>query len=576
MKRLDDGKRWVIAPTDPAVVARVASACALPLPIAAVLVSRGYAEPAAVEAFLDARLSGLADPLALPGMGAAAERILSALEHHEPVVVFGDYDVDGISSTALLVLVLREMGGQVEPFLPHRVDDGYGLGVEALEKCRTAHKPRLIVTVDCGTGSVEAVEEATKQGVDVVVTDHHEAGGPVAPAVAVVNPKLGSDEGPWILAGVGVAFKLCHALLKMAREKGLDIPDVDLRHYLDLVALGTVADIVPLTGENRALVRRGLERLNRTDSLGLRALVRAAGITDTLEAHHVGYMLGPRLNAAGRLGDAQLALDLLLTNDPGTAESIAGQLDKTNRERQAIERETSDAAVVELDQRFDPEKHFAVVVARKGWHPGVVGIVASRLCERYGRPAIVIACDEEGKGKGSCRSIEGFNIADALGECSDLLLRCGGHAMAAGLEVDVAQLDAFTARFNEVAAASLRGKDLRRTLRVDAWIDLAEADEALLSGMARLRPFGHGNPGPIWGVRGVRVVSSPRILKEKHVKFTVASGSVERECIGFGLGHREIGEGLLDLAFQLNMNHFRGRDTLQLSLKDFRPQGEEG
>ena len=567
-------KIWRAAAADGESASRLAAELDLPLPLAMVLIARGHADAASAERFLNPRLSDLSDPLILPGMSAAVERIWSAIDRKEPIVIFGDYDADGISSTALMVRVLGSLGAKVVPFLPHRIDDGYGLAAETLQRCIENHHPKLVVTVDCGTNSVEAVLMARSSGIDVIITDHHEPSGEVAPALAVVNPKCGQNDDLKVLSGVGVAFKLCHALVKAARGTGRPEAALDLRNHLDLVCIGTIADIVPLTGENRIFCRHGLALLRRTNLVGLRALIEVSGIKGELDAYHVGFLLGPRLNAVGRLGDAQASLELLLTEDADRARELAQQLDRTNRERQDVEAQIVKEAMAEIDSFFKPEEHFGLVIAREGWHPGVIGIVASRLSARYRRPTVVIAIDETGECRGSCRSVEGFNLVENLALCSTLLIRFGGHAMAAGLGVERRLIEAFRKRFNEVAAEALRTADLRPVQNIDAWVDLREADERLMTGLDRMRPFGFGNPTPVWAARGVRVVGQPRVVGGKHLKMALASGGTQREAIAFGAGDRQLPVGPIDVAFQLQRNSYQGRDTLQFNVQDFRTGGE--
>ena len=562
---------WRTVAADDTQAGELARLRDIPRPIARVLVARGLVQSDAADRFLNPRLSDLGDPFLLPDLNPAVDRIWQAIRQQEPVVVFGDYDVDGVTSTALLVQVLRQLGARVQPFLPHRVEEGYGLSVEALARCLDEYHPRLIVTVDCGTGSVAAVREASRQGVDVVVTDHHAPGPERAPAVAVVNPKLGAPEALQVLAGVGVTFKLCHGLLKRGREAGqAGVDQLDLRKHLDLVALGTIADIVPLTGENRILARHGLRQINQTESAGLRHLIAVAGINGPVDAYEVGFRLGPRLNAAGRLGDAQQALELLLGGTEDRLRELAVKLDATNRDRQAVEAAMVEEAMADVDAAFDPDTTFGMVAARPDWHPGVVGIVASRLVQRYHRPAVVLGLGDEG-GRGSCRSIEGFDMVAALAECSGLLKKYGGHAMAAGLEIESDHVEAFRKLFNQVAAERLRGQDLRPLQRVDAWMDLAEADDRLWNGLEQLRPFGVGNTTPVWASSGVRVVGRPRLVGKGHLKLMVAAGGVQREAMGWGMGDREVPEGALDICYQLKRDSYLGQDKVVLILQDFRP-----
>lgn len=543
----------------------LAASLGIPGPLAGLLAARGLAEPDAARRFLNPRLDNLTDPTDLPDMAKAADRILRAVRGRERIAVFGDYDCDGITATALLTRCLRELGAEVKPFLPLRLEEGYGLGVDALTRCLEAHQPRLVITVDCGTGSVAAVRAAAENGVDVVVTDHHEPAGDIAPAAAVVNPKLGAGGDPANLAGVGVAFKLAWAL---ALRAGADLRRVF--RYLDLVATGTVADVVPLTGENRILVHYGLAQINREPLPGLQALVEAAELKDAVGEYHLGFAIGPRLNAAGRLGDAQAALELLLGDDPESLLPLARQLDRGNRERQKIETDILEEALQDV-AALDLEKHAGLVLARRGWHPGVIGIVASRVVQRFGRPVLMIALNEDGSGRGSGRSIEGFNLVENLAECRDLLVRFGGHAMAAGLELEEKNLAAFREAFNRRVAEAIPPEQLRPVQRIDAWIDLADADERLFEGLQALRPFGCGNPRPVWAASRVRVLGQPRILKEKHLKMRLVAGSAQREAIGFNLAGQPLPDGPIDIAFTLDMNSWNGRETLQLKLEDFRP-----
>jgi single-stranded-DNA-specific exonuclease len=565
-------KVWRTAAVDEAAAARLAGDLSVPLPFARLLASRGVAERDAADAFLNPRLKSLSDPGDLPGMPAAAEAVWAAIAAERRIAVYGDYDVDGVSATALLVRAFRALGAVVEPFLPLRLEDGYGLTPDTVERCIELHRPSLIVTVDCGTNSADAVGRAREKGVDVVITDHHQSSGEPAPAVAVVNPRLAPPGRAWSdLAGVGVAFKLAHAVLKLARDAGRPGADaVDLRDFLDLVALGTVADCVSLTGENRVLVRHGLDVIRRAPSIGIRALMQVVSLKEDPDAWHIGFLLAPRLNAAGRLGTAEDALNLLLASDAERAAALARDLDRANRERQELEQAIVASAMERIDANYDPARDFALVVADPGWHPGVIGIVASRLVARYNRPAVVIALDGEGGGRGSCRGIESVDLAAALRDCSALLGRCGGHAMAAGLDIEANRVDEFRTRFNSVIAARVNGRVPPPVLPVDSWMTLDEADEGLLDCIERARPCGQGNPAPVWAVRDVEV-ETWQIMKEKHVRVRVRQGAAVCSAVGFNFAARGRPEGRIDIAFELRRNTWNGRSSLQLQLRDFRP-----
>jgi len=547
----------------------------IPRPLAVVLKGRGFSTPDDVNDFLTPRLSSLSDPFELPCMDEAVTRIHKALSTGEKIAVFGDYDADGVTSAALLVSVLERLGANVGTFLPQRIRDGYGLTPGALSHCIDEHSPSLVISVDCGTTSVEAVKAASEAGVDIVVTDHHEASHDIAPAVAVVNPKLGESRQGELLAGVGVAFKLCHALLKREIEDGnADKPRIDLREYLGLVAMGTVCDIVPLHGENRVLVHHGMRQLNDgPNSVGVKALRKVSGAQDRLQCYHLGFLLGPRLNAVGRLGSAMPALELLTTTDATRAASLAEELNAANADRKTIEKSILEDAISELESEFDETLSFGLCAGRETWDLGVVGIVASRLCRKYNRPSVVVAFDANGEGRGSCRSVQNVDLVEVLGGCSDLLESYGGHSMAAGVALTRDRMPAFKARFNELCAERLRGTDMRPVQKVDAWLkNLGEADSRLYEGLERMRPFGCGNPSPVWGVKHVRCVGQPRRVGADgaHLKLTLASGGTQMDAIGFGMGDIDLPDGAMDALFELDENRFRGNVSLQMRLKDLR------
>ena len=443
------GKRWVqAAPTLEAL--ELARLLDLHPQIASLLWQRGYRDPEQVRAFLDPRLQSLGDPFRLTDLRRAAERIHLAIAAREKMVVFGDYDVDGITSCALMGRILRRLGGEVETFLPLRMEEGYGLSQEGVERCVEQHKPAVLIAVDCGTTAVKQVAWLRQRGIDVIIIDHHALPPELPAAHALVNPQRDMNQNgagkPDYLASVGLVFKVCHGLLKLAGEGN---GRIDLRDYLDLVAIGTVADIVPLVEENRILVRRGLRQLEHSLWPGLRALIEVSQVSFPVTAQDVGFRLGPRLNASGRLGDAMLSLRLLLTDDRDEANHIASELNQSNRERQAVEMETFLQAEALMQETYDPARDWGIVLAGRNWHWGVIGIVASRLQKRYHRPTIVIGLNDEGVGKGSGRSIEGISIVKALQDSAGLLELFGGHDMAAGLNIRAERIDAFRAAFNQ-------------------------------------------------------------------------------------------------------------------------------
>src|SRR6266550_5451572 len=438
--------------------------------IARLLLRKGFHSAEEVENFLRPRLNSLSDPFLLPQMETAVSRVLDALDRHQRMVLFGDYDVDGVTSLALLDEILRAYGGAPELFLPLRMEEGYGLSRESIERCLEKHRPQLLIAVDCGTSSVAEVADLNKRGVDVIILDHHELKSEVPDCVAIVNPKT-APCGTEYLCSVGIVFKVCHALLKTR-----PLPGFDLKSKLDLVALGTVADIVPLAGENRVLVQRGSLEIARTSRIGLRRLMQIAGVHPPILPDDIGYRLGPRLNAAGRLSTAEKSLRLLLTHDESEATALAAELDQNNRERQDVEKQIFDAAIEKIENEFDASRDAAIVSGARGWHPGVLGIVASRIARRYHRPTIVVGFDENGLGKGSGRSIEGLNMVAALTHCAEGLDKFGGHEMAAGLALREENFDLFAEGFRKAARELLSDEALQPCVRLDHELAFTEID----------------------------------------------------------------------------------------------------
>lgn len=563
--------RWELPePVDEGRVRVLSQELSLPLDLCRILVARGHGEPEEARTFLRPRVESLPEPGSLRDLTRAVERIQTALDSGEQILVHGDYDVDGICAAALLTRWLRRLGGRAEAFVPHRLRDGYDLGEGGLRRARECGAS-LLVTVDCGIVAHQAVQAARDQGLDVIVTDHHAPGTELPQALAVVNPNRADDDsGRGVLCGAGVAFQLCRAL---AEARGFPLESV--LEDLDLVALATVADLVPLEGENRVLVRTGLRALERTRKPGLRALLDVCGMEGRPEAGRVGFTLAPRINAVGRMEDAAQALELLLTDDPDVARRLAEIADGVNRTRQEEDRRTLDEALAQLEGTFDPERDWGVVLAGEGWHPGVIGIVASRVVERVHRPVVMVALDGE-SGRGSARSIPGLHLRDALARCGEHLGRFGGHAAAAGMDVARDRLDAFRTAFNRTVREVLDPERLRPRLRIDAECDPGSVTLELADRLRHLGPHGIGNPRPVFLAREL-TVEGAREVGKGHLKMRLEGGGRTLEAIGFSMVDRfppvEWGEGRVDAVFQLTVNDYRGRRTPQLKLLDLRRGG---
>ena len=539
------------------LVDSLARALGIPPTLASLLVQRGLDGPEQARRFLKPTLEALAPPTALAGLADAVELISGTVRRGDGILVHGDYDVDGQCATALLTRALTAAGARVTPFVPHRLRDGYDLGPAGVAAAQAAGA-RLIVTCDCGITAVDAVREARAAGIDVVVTDHHLPGPRLPDAAAIIDPQRPDDRsGLTQLCGAGIAFKLVQALVP-----ALGLPANLPFHFLDLVALATVADIVPLTGENRVLVRNGLKLIPESRWAGLRALLRVTGLEGReIRAGQVGFILGPRLNAAGRVGEAADGLRLLLTDREDEATALATRLERLNSERQALDQRMLDEAITQVEQERDPARDTALVLASERWHPGVVGIVASRLVERYGRPAFLIALDGD-IGKGSGRSISRFDLHAALHRCGDLLERYGGHRMAAGLTLRRDRLEPFRERFTEVAREQLAAEDLGPEQRIDLVLDLGTVSDELERLCRHLEPCGMGNPGPIFGVRQVRLEGARRV-GQGHLRAVLADADGRLSAIGFGWADRAPASPQVDVAFRLEQNEWQGRLSLQ-------------
>ncbi len=566
--------QWEIASPDPVATETLVTALGVSPLLAQCLVNRGVIDPDGGARFLEPRLKQLADPFLLPNMRVAIDRLFKAREAGQTITIFGDYDVDGITSTALLKISLENLGWKIRHYLPHRMDDGYGLSREAVEKCLEDCANTVFLAVDCGSTNTESITWLREKGVDVLVLDHHQVVDPMPPALAIVNPQLAADGEPCFreLCSAGLAFKLLHAVVKEGRDRDDEaMADFDVRPYLDFVALGTIADQVPLTGENRILVDSGLKILNETDRPGLIALKEVALTKVEVGVYEVGFQLGPRLNAAGRLESANAALDLLLAPDADTAKRLARDLDEQNKERQNTQKEITDHLIDGLRLRFDPEKDFAIVEGQAHWHLGVVGIVAGRVKDEFYRPAIVLGGDANLL-RGSGRSVQGFDLAAALRKCDDLLIDHGGHAMASGLTMDPGKLDAFRRRFNQVAREHMEGVVSKPTLRIDAETTLYDLTMARLRELESLQPTGQANPAVQLIIRNLELQCPPFRMgqDQRHAKLHVTDGALTTEAVMWNVPEGETPEGRFDLVAAPSINKFRGRTSVQLKVLDWR------
>jgi len=532
--------------------------------IARLLQRKGLLNDQQATDFLRPRLRQLSDPFLLPNMRAAVDRILRAISEQERIVLYGDYDVDGVTSLALLNEMLVAYGATPSLFLPSRMEEGYGLSAEGIERCWQAHNPQLFIAVDCGTSSCTEIAEVRARGADVIVLDHHEPKTALPDCVALVNPKVSGASAFGYLCSVGIVFKLCHALLKTR-----PLPDFDLRRRLDLVALGTVADIVPLEAENRILVHHGMREIASRRLLGISELLNVAAIGSPILAEHIGFRLGPRLNAAGRLTTAEKALRLLLTRDTAEASALAAELDGQNRERQNVEREIVLQAEAKIADGSLGEAA-AIVLGDRSWHPGVLGIVASRVARSYHRPTIIVGFDEAGVGKGSGRSIPGLSLVATLGQCADHLEKFGGHEMAAGLTIHEEKFPEFAAAFQKACAAILSQEQLEPTLHLDDELALNDLNWNLLRWHELLQPFGQGNLQPLFFARAVVPVAPPQTLKEKHLVLRLRQNGQFRRAIFFGGAEQALPKPPWDVAFRINSDEYEGEIRLQMQVEAIR------
>jgi len=610
LPKIQQGTAWEVKDTDSIITKHLSEV--YPVAFAKIMCNRGLYEVSAVEDFLHCALGNLPQhKIEESSFCNAADRILAAIRNNEKIVVYGDYDVDGVTSTALVTEVIRELGGEADYFIPNRLTDGYGLSAKRIKEMAD-RGVKLVITVDCGINAMEEVELLKERGVDCIITDHHEpkfdpkadlftASGLrsfVLPnAYSVINPKIdgsgsgnAEDSGYYNLAGVGVAFMLCWCLvLRAGKSKMKKAAEVDLKNSLDLVALGTIADVVPLYGQNRIFVKYGLNVLKNTRRPGLKKLIEKTRSYDCT-VKDVTFSLAPRLNAPGRVTDASSAVELMLTKDAAMGEVLVDELEEANRERQRVEKETFRKAQSAFEKSLPQElaelpkvpgglhavaenAPNVIVVAGENWNPGVIGIVASRMVERYGLPTVIIAM-QDGVGKGSCRSCGSFHMFDALRRCDDLLETYGGHRIAAGLSVKKENIDKLRDALDRLALEAKDSKPAQAALEIDAEVTLEDLTEELVDLIALCEPHGASNPEPLLVVRNVKLADEPQTIKNKHLKFTVVQKGTYRQVFAFNWKDRlyEL-ESLpqFDMVFYPYINNYRDHSSIELQLVDIKP-----
>ena len=555
-------------PYDAEVIKEMVKQLHVPHSIARVLYNRGIVEIEDVRRFLRPETDFLHDPFLLKDMDLAVDRLILALREHEKILIYGDYDVDGITAVSILYLFLKDLGGLVSFYIPDRATEGYGISSAGIEEAH-GRGCSLIVSVDCGITSVDEVELAKKYGIDVIISDHHEPGEQLPDALAVIDPKQAECSYPFTeLAGVGVAYKTAQGLIQK-----LELDSGYIEKYLDLVAIGSAADIVPLVKENRVFVKLGLDKLNRDGLDGVVTLIETAGFRPgRIDVGQIVYGLAPRINAVGRLGNASPAVELLVTRNHLRALKIARVLEEENRRRKRIDTRTLNEALEKMTTEYNPDTDRVIVLAGEDWHPGVIGIVASRIIERFYRPTVMITI-ENGIGKGSARSIPNFDLHSALKSCSDLFLQFGGHKYAAGFTIKAGSIAEFKNRFNEVAINILQPDDLIPKIKIDDEIVLDIVTPELIRMINLLAPFGPGNACPLFVSYGLTVVGEPRIVGHNHLKFRVNQNNVVIDAIAFNRGEdieRLRKTPVIDLAYNIEENNWMDRKNIQLKVKDLR------
>lgn len=575
-------KNWVFRQHDEHQVSELEAAASIPPVVAKLLVQRGITSLEDVRSFLDVKLTGLRDPEELPGALEAAQLIYTAAKDGKRIIIYGDYDADGMTGTSIFYRCLKLIGADVGYYVPNRMEEGYGLNTEAIDRL-ASQGAEFLITVDCGIASVDEVAHAKQLGLQLVVTDHHQYGETLPGADMLVHPSLPDSDYPFAgLCGSAVAFKVAWSICKLASDADKVSPR--LREFLltavGIAAIGTVADVVPLLDENRVIVTHGLISLKQRPPEGLKALMRVAGSDkkQTLGSEDIGFAIGPRLNAAGRLGQAQLGVELLTTDDPDRAISLAEYLDQLNKNRSSLERSVYLAATKQIKENFDPENDPALVLAGQGWHPGVIGVVAGRIAEKYHRPTVIIALDQVGvkPGSGSGRSAGMIDLHKAFGECTEYLLKHGGHAAAAGLTIEEKQVAAFRSAFCDVAQQMMDEQDRQAEVIIDAEVPLSQLTLQTVQQVEQLAPFGSKNPRPVLCASGVEIADGPKRMGggDRHMTVKFKQHGVTIRAVGFGHGDwvepLDQIDGPIDIAFKPVINEFRGRRNVEVHLEDWR------
>lgn len=559
-------KHWIVEKENPKLREKITKTLGISSVTAQVLINRGVKSETEAELFLKSTLFDLPSPYLLKGMDKAINRVKTAIENREKIAIYGDYDVDGVTATALFFTFLKSLDADIIYYNPDRLKEGYGVNLEAIKKLKSENVS-LIISGDCGITAWKEVEEAKKLKVDFIVTDHHKPPEILPDAVSVLNPLQPGCLYPGKeITGVGVIFNLVIALRRALRDSGFfKNKEPNLGDYLDLVALGTVADCAQLTNVNRIFVREGITRMLKPKRIGMRALKEVSGIRDVVNCFDIGFKLGPRVNASGRLNSAGVAVELLICEDLTKARELANILSQENSRRQGIEEKILQNAISQVDLNPEFLASNCLVLASPEWHPGVIGIVASRIVERYGKPAILIAIGEGGIGKGSGRSVEGVNIYAALSECQDLFEQFGGHELAAGISIREENIDEFRKRFHKAVERS--DGDFISKLKIDKVIDLAEVTESLISELDLIAPFGIGNPEPVFLAKSVEVVSK-QLRKDKHLSLRLRCGDRAYDAVWFNLREPVNVPGRIDMAFTPEFNTWNGKKEIRLRIRD--------